>query len=127
MTNIDLSSLRVQRSRRRGSKMPDDAIYVGRGSMWGNPFKLDVFTIMMETKAGWVPYTPKGGHTTKDVVRLFRDLLMNPNSHPVPSEVRLRFKLMRDRIEDLRGRRLACWCGPAAACHAEPLIELANS
>lgn len=127
MTDIDLSTLRVQRSRRRGSKLPDDAICVSRGTMWGNPFKLEVFTIMMETNAGWVPFAPKGGHTTKDVVRLFRDLLMNPNSHPVPTEVRLRFKHMRDRIKDLQGRRLACWCSLEAPCHSEPLIELANS
>ncbi|NCY26918.1 MAG: DUF4326 domain-containing protein [Alphaproteobacteria bacterium] len=30
------------------------------------------------------------------------------------------------RLRDLRGRRLACWCHPAA-CHADVLVELADA
>lgn len=26
----------------------------------------------------------------------------------------------------LRGKNLACWCAPDAACHADTLLELAN-
>jgi hypothetical protein len=31
-----------------------------------------------------------------------------------------------DRLHELRGRRLACWCSPAA-CHADVLIELVDA
>jgi len=30
--------IRIKRERRKGWKMPADTIYVGRPSMWGNPF-----------------------------------------------------------------------------------------
>ena len=28
---------------------------------------------------------------------------------------------------DLRGKNLACWCPPGTACHADVLLEIANS
>jgi hypothetical protein len=31
---------RVQRKRRKGWRMPEGAIYVGRGSKWGNPYRV---------------------------------------------------------------------------------------
>lgn len=30
-------------------------------------------------------------------------------------------------LGELRGRNLACWCKPGLACHADVLIEMANS
>ena len=32
--------VRVQRSRKKGYKMPSNTVYVGRGSRWGNPFRV---------------------------------------------------------------------------------------
>lgn len=29
-------------------------------------------------------------------------------------------------LAQLRGKNLACWCGPGEACHADVLLELAN-
>lgn len=31
-----------------------------------------------------------------------------------------------DRVAELRGRNLACWCGLDAECHVDTLLELAN-
>lgn len=31
-----------------------------------------------------------------------------------------------DRLPELRGKNLACWCKPGAPCHAEVLLDLAN-
>lgn len=126
------ASLRVQRKRTKGFKMPNDAVYVGRGSKWGNPFKL--IGDMVYVDAGhrrkilskWVCYYDGGGYDTSDVVKLFRDLLMDLNSHEVEPEIRDKFKWMRDRIRDLQGKKLACWCNVNNCCHADALIELAN-
>ena len=35
----DFVARRIQRSRRKGFRMPENAIYVGRPTMWGNPFE----------------------------------------------------------------------------------------
>jgi hypothetical protein len=32
--------VRIQRKRTKGWKMPPNTVYVGRGSQWGNPFKI---------------------------------------------------------------------------------------
>jgi hypothetical protein len=31
---------RIQRKRTKGWKMPPNTVYVGRGSMWGNPYRV---------------------------------------------------------------------------------------
>lgn len=31
---------RIQRKRTKGWKMPENTVYVGRGSKWGNPFRV---------------------------------------------------------------------------------------
>lgn len=35
-----MSAVRVQRSRAKGWRMPDNTVYVGRGTKWGNPHKV---------------------------------------------------------------------------------------
>lgn len=127
-----IASLRVQRKRTKGFKMPNDAVYVGRGSKWGNPFKLIGDMVYVDVGhrrkilSKWVCYYDDGGYDTSDVVKLFRDLLLDLNSHEVEPEIRDKFKWMRDRIRDLQGKKLACWCNDNNCCHADALIELAN-
>ena len=33
---------------------------------------------------------------------------------------------MREHLEDLRGKRLACWCRPANRCHGDVLVKILN-
>ena len=128
-----MKNLRIQRKRTKGYKMPKTAIYVGRGSKWGNPFKLVGDMIYVDAGhrrkvlSKWVLYYQDGGYKVEDVVKLFRDLLMDLNSHEVEPEIGDRFKYMRDRIKDLEGKKLACWCNIRSCCHSDVLIELSNS
>jgi hypothetical protein len=51
---------------------------------------------------------------------------------PVPTEPdhpwSRHFWTMGHALEELRGKDLACWCGPdEARCHADVLLELANT
>jgi hypothetical protein len=67
-------------------------VYIGRGSKWGNPYRI-------------------GQHGTRDqVIAMYRQYV---TSSPA---------LLRD-LEELRGKRLACFCAPAA-CHGDVLVEL---
>ncbi|MDE2106629.1 MAG: DUF4326 domain-containing protein [Patescibacteria group bacterium] len=36
---------RIQRKRTKGWKMPANTVYVGRGSKWGNPYKIGTILI----------------------------------------------------------------------------------
>lgn len=74
-------------------KEPYD-VYVGRPSKWGNPYIIG-----------------RDG-TREDVVRKYRDYILNTPR-------------LRESLPELKGKRLACWCAPLP-CHGDVLMELAN-
>lgn len=88
---------RIQRRRTKGWRMPEDAVYVGRGSKWGNPF----------TKA-----TVRGCACNTCLVARYQVDLSAKGVEMIRSE--------------LAGKDLACWCPLDRACHADALLELAN-
>jgi hypothetical protein len=92
-------AVRIQRKRTKGWKMPENTVYVGRGTMWGNYASLRL------------------GLTKGAVaVDLFRDWIR----HEASSAWKGRMKA------DLRGKNLACWCREDEPCHGDVLLELAN-
>lgn len=96
--------------------MPGGAVYVGRGSRWGNPWRVE----QHDQSGHWFIAGPR----------------VNPLQHPCGNEEGARLvavKLFREhaertrlRCEDLRGKTLACWCRADQPCHADVLLELAN-
>ncbi len=90
---------RIQRKRTKGWRMPAGAVYVGRPTKWGNPFRLG---------------THCGDRCRQQAVSDFRSRIIS-NSGDAES-VRL----------ELRGKDLACWCPIGRPCHADVLLELAN-
>ena len=93
---------RIQRKRTKGWKMPEGAVYVGRPTKWGNPFRLDM--------KGSVP-----SGNRMDAIENYRLWLKQ------------RPELMRSAISALRGRDLVCWCPLNRHCHADVLLEIANA
>jgi len=126
----EVMAKRIQRKRTKGWRMPENTVYVGRPTKWGNPFKDDVDWVLVNANyrrkvlSPWVVYCNKSDATA---AQLFRLLLFDLNSVEIEEPIREKFKLMRDRIMDLRGVDLACWCPLDQPCHADVLLELANS
>jgi len=89
---------RIQRKRTRGWRMPDGAVYVGRPTKWGNHH-----TVI------------NGNH--RNAVALYRHWLFHPDQADVRDAAR----------RELAGKDLACWCPPDTPCHADVLLEVANS
>ena len=88
---------------KRTDKIPSDAIYVGRPSKWGNPFKMND------------PLLPAGlsrEGKRKAVIAEYKRYI-------------LRDKDLIAQLVELRGKDLVCWCAPLP-CHANILLELAN-
>lgn len=138
---------RIQRRRSRGWKMPENTVYVGRGSIWGNPFIVGGQSGIFDGKDG----RPLGlrdepeilieALTIQQSIDLYRAMvggLTSPEMYPFghdwssamhkkcgghPSEIARSF---------LRGKNLACWCalvnshGNYMPCHADVLLSLAN-
>lgn len=111
--------VRIQRSRAKGWKMPEGAVYVGRPTKWGNPFKVGERN----------PF----GTITKDA-RHAASLYLG-----FAPQTTVLVALART---ELAGKDLACWCAlcplhqhgrplgsncpDCQPCHADVLLELAN-
>lgn len=90
---------RIQRKRTKGWRMPPNAVSVCRPGKWGNPFTVEQYG-------------------REKAIQMFRDYIGHPNS-PLLFEP--------EEIEQLRGKDLACWCKEGLPCHADVLLELANT
>ena len=123
------SPLRVQRRRSKGWKMPENTVSVCRPGKWGNPFRIG-------------GYFKVGG----DATPLGRFIWMERciwKSADIEDALATGFVLVKDqaqavemferlmkhhpwKVDDLRGKNLACWCKPGTPCHADTLLRLAN-
>ena len=88
---------RVQRRRTKGWRMPENTVYVGRPTKWGNPYP-----------AGRNVRTPNAA-----VASYIRHLRKHPN-------------LVETARRELQGKNLASWCSLDLPCHADVLLEVAN-
>ncbi len=98
--------IRVQRKRTKGWRMPPNTRYVGRPTLFGNPF----------TSRG-----ADGTDLSAIAVKRYREWLHGKRDHgcnPIrPSKA---------MILELRGMNLACWCAMNKPCHVDVLLEIAN-
>lgn len=132
---------RIQRQRTKGWRMPGGAVYVGRPTKFGNPFRVvkspccptwDVIddngvTYLIDHKYAHehddVPLdTPRERrYAARQAVSLFTDELLDWFGGRIKMEPGL-----REAIAGLAGRDLACWCPLDQPCHADVLLGLAN-
>lgn len=107
---------RIQRKRTKGWRMPEGAVYVGRPTVWGNPFIVEAPTICSECG-----YQSDDGMTAEQAVQSYRHHLTYPQNligYTMPTVEAIQ--------HELRGKDLACWCPLGQPCHADVLLELAN-
>ena len=122
---------RIQRKRTAGWQMPENTVYVGRPSRWGNRFLIGMWvdqktleTALYQEKPHYIEIT-----TYQQAVNLFAQDLM-PYSHRGPNSSLEKFYISEANLteiqNDLRGKNLACWCRHGQPCHADWLLEIAN-
>lgn len=102
--------VRVQLSRKKGWKMPENTVKVSRPSLWGNPFKVGEQSVDFDGEL----YKLRAD----DCVRMFRQKLRRQLANQPEA--------FEAYIAPLRGKNLACWCRLDQPCHADVLLELAN-
>lgn len=103
---------RIQRKRTKGWKMPPNTVSVTRPGKWGNPFIVD-----------------RDGDAAH-CVHLFRLMLtQGPRPMPPPTRKQQSRYILHAKycLWQLRGRDLACYCPLDQPCHADVLLELANT
>ena len=79
---------------------PPDAVYIGRGSMWGNPY-----THKQGTKASYIV------GSREEAIAAFEAAMDDEDRALVRRE--------------LKGKNLVCFCAPLA-CHGDVLLRIAN-
>ena len=102
---------RIRLRRSKGWRMPENAVKVDRRTKWGNPFKVG-----------------EDG-TRAECVDLYRKLLGGFTCLTCKASIadqRAARDYLRQHIDQLRGRDLACWCPLDGPCHADILLEAAN-
>lgn len=108
---------RIQRKRTKGWRMPAGAKYVGRPTVYGNPWA--------EGDASHLP--PGSDWRAWVVARYQRELIERDGTGE------LEFVTIEKIREQLAGKDLACWCplvdesGHPVPCHADVLLRVANS
>jgi len=91
--------------------MPEGAVYVGRPTIYGNPFRVgERFYV-----AGPIGPTEWYDNTPHGCVKAFEQWVL---SHP---------DYWGMLLAQLTGKDLACWCPLDQPCHADVLLELANA
>jgi uncharacterized protein DUF4326 len=88
---------RIQRKRTKGWRMPPNALYVGRPTLWGNPFPVKTY----------------GRQGALD--RFEAQLREKPAEE------------LAQLLVSLRGKDLACFCRLDQPCHADVWLRLANA
>jgi hypothetical protein len=133
--------VRVQLSRKKGWKMPENTVKVDRSTRFGNPitcsrpygcpkcagFEREAWThedgtvspyrCCVEAYRHYVETGLSGEPTRAGYIAFGIDGM---EGYP-------RRQKLIDGLASLRGKNLACWCGLDQPCHADVLLDLANS
>jgi hypothetical protein len=89
--------IRVQRKRTKGWRMPENTVYVGRPTKYGNPYQVSVNASDEYRKRQIEKY-----------------------------EQSMSVMLKEDAVRELKGKNLACFCKEGEPCHADVLLRIAN-
>jgi hypothetical protein len=127
----------IQRKRTKGWKSPPNTIYVGRPSIWGNPF-----TVIPGLYKTWYVFfegkSTSGEFTTKldaqaEAVRLFEKWFDDSIAEIGTELYNFRekyswkgFQLATVAPHLLRRKFLSCWCSLDEPCHRTIILRYAN-
>lgn len=104
--------IRIQLSRRKGWRMPENTVKVDRSTKWGNPYKAGIHCDQQHAVDCHYMLVKTGKEAKSAPVADYSPLAY--------------YAVIRHEIGELRGKNLGCWCALDAPCHADVLLELAN-
>jgi hypothetical protein len=123
---------RIQQRRTKGWRKPEGAVAVGRGTKWGNPFRIErvgcagggfrfsIVTTEVRSARVWRQHIGSQLDARREAVALFALHVGPMGNYEYDDETLQRLR------RDLAGKDLMCWCPLNQPCHADVLLELAN-
>lgn len=114
-----MKPIRIQRSRQKKQVSPNGLpiVYVGRGSKYGNPFRMgeriDPHWVRIFDATDTSTFFNNGKVATReDVIRLYKKYMSLE---------------MSEFAESNKNKNLSCWCKLSDSCHADTLLKLWNA
>ena len=136
--------VRIKRSRQHKQISPNGLpiTYVGRGSRWGNPFRvvkigknewsvklvISEYSVKILTKICRFIYTSKED-ANRDAVKCYIEwFLPKPPTDKEGSfsEFLSKAENLKETMNELKGKNLSCWCGLNETCHGDFLLYISN-
>src|SRR5688572_15881266 len=117
-TTVKERPKRIQRKRTKGWKMPENCVYVGRPTKWGNPWSEE------KAKASGL-FKPE--FIREVCVNEYRAWLTHQKS-PFGEQFGIYNVIQAERaailasLEEIRGKDLCCFCTEGEPCHADVLL-----
>lgn len=131
--------VRIQRSLQHKQVSPNGLpiVYVGRGSRWGNPFRLVKYSdgkwaikcddddkqISALTKLCHAVYDTRED-AAKDAVRCYSFWLLPYTHEGTLNDFLQSQAVLEEALLTLKNKNLSCWCKLNETCHADYLIKL---
>lgn len=114
-----MSPRRIKRQRAKGWSKPPGAVYVGRGSRYGNPYRVEY-----SLRGTWSVYHQgepihpafRYDDAVAYSIERYRQWINEPEQADLRAKVRA----------ELAGRDLMCWCREGDPCHGDVLLKIAN-
>lgn len=133
--------VRIQRSRQHKQVSPNGlpVAYVGRGTRWGNPFRLVKYS-----DGKWAIKTDGSDRCNEllikhchavydtreaaaiDAIKCYDYWLLPYTHNGSMMEFYESMLQIEEAISSLKGKNLSCWCRLDDKCHADLLLELAS-
>ena len=137
---------RIQIKSKKGWKLPKNAICVGDGTQWANPWKVvkyfDMWTVKFSKPSDGMLsfqyrvssndfnafacneydseiYFALKENAANFAVILYKDFLWNVHNRKIGI-------VLESYLQPLKGKNLACMCNLETPCHADVLVELCN-
>lgn len=111
---------RIYWPKRNRARLPDSAVYVGRPTIYGNPFQA---TSAADARSAYESLLLPGATT----VSLGPGLWIARDAHAHSLHWAYRDFMRDEALPSLRGKSLACDCPAGVPCHADVLLDLANT
>jgi hypothetical protein len=117
---------RIQRTRKKGFKLPPNTVCITRPGKWGNPFKVGETYRNSAWIAAMFPDNPKYA------LELIETGITPANAKEAVEwfeiSMEAMFRLDPDRTKEdllkLKDKNLACWCKVGDPCHGDLLVEI---
>lgn len=121
---------RIQRKRAKGWRMPPDTVSVCRPGKWGNPAVIGSYFMVGDSSPAKArgPFRMAWTRTDKEhATPLFTLIDSAATAVRLFSELAATGYYTAKAKSELRGKNLACFCALDQPCHADVLLELANT